>query len=70
MKKTIFVEGMMCKHCQMHVESALKNVDGIKKAEVDLKKGTAVIESAKEIDEAVLSKAISDAGYSVSKFGE
>jgi copper chaperone CopZ len=70
MKKIIFVEGMMCKHCQMHVESALKKIDGIKKAEVDLKKGTATIDSEKTIDETVLSKAISDAGYSVSKFGE
>ena len=30
MKKIYKVEGMMCKHCRMHVEEALNKMDGVK----------------------------------------
>ncbi len=36
---TLSVEGMHCNHCKARVESALKSVKGVKKAEADLKSG-------------------------------
>ena len=35
-KKVIEVEGMMCAHCQMHVQKALAAVEGVSEAAVDL----------------------------------
>jgi copper chaperone CopZ len=70
MKTTIHVEGMMCNHCKMHVEKALSGVQGVKKAQVDLAKGIAVVESAAILDEKVLKQAVADAGYKATKIGE
>lgn len=36
MEKVITVEGMMCAHCQMHVQKALAAVEGVQEANVDL----------------------------------
>ena len=40
MKKVLVVEGMMCAHCQAHVQKALEGVDGVQEAVVDLEKKT------------------------------
>ncbi len=42
--KTFSVEGMTCQNCVKAVESTLGKIDGVKKYEVDLKKGEAVVE--------------------------
>lgn len=68
MKKTIYVEGMMCAHCVKRVTDALSAVEGVKKADVALNKkklGTAVVELEKEVPDEVLAKAVTDAGYTV-----
>ncbi len=36
MKKVLIVDGMMCAHCQAHVQKALAAVDGVSEAVVDL----------------------------------
>lgn len=36
MKKTILIEGMMCAHCQMHVQKALAAIDGVCAVDVNL----------------------------------
>ena len=36
MKKVILVDGMMCKHCQKHVEDALTKTIGVNSVVVDL----------------------------------
>ena len=36
---TLSVEGMHCNHCKARVETALKAVKGVKKAEADLASG-------------------------------
>ena len=65
MKKTYVmkIEGMMCPHCQMRVKNALEAVKGVESADVDHKKGTAVVayDGAKED----LSAAVVGAGYKV-----
>ncbi len=35
MKKVLIVEGMMCAHCQAHVQKALADVEGVTEAAVD-----------------------------------
>ncbi len=55
------VEGMSCNHCKMRVEKALKSVEGIEDAVVNLEdksveiKGNVGIEKVKEV--------IEDTGY-------
>ena len=65
MEKTLKIEGMMCGHCEMHVKKALEALDGVKKAEVSHKTGTAVVTQEKEISDDVLKKAVADQGYEV-----
>ena len=63
MKKYIYVNGMMCGHCKMHVENALKGVAGVKSAEVELDNKRAVVEVTPEFDENAAKKAITEADY-------
>ena len=65
MEKTLKIEGMMCGHCEMHVKKALEGLDGVKKAEVSHKTGTAVVTLEKEISDDVLKKAVAGGGYQV-----
>ncbi|MBS5370249.1 MAG: heavy metal translocating P-type ATPase [Longibaculum muris] len=67
MKKKMNIEGMMCAHCQAHVEKALNGIDGVK-AEVDLKNNCAYLELSQDVAEATLTKAVEDAGYTVKGF--
>lgn len=63
MKKVLKVDGMMCAHCQMHVEKALAGVDGVTQAKVDLEKKQAEVTLSKEVDDQVLMGAVTQAGY-------
>ena len=65
--KKMNIEGMMCVHCQSHVEKALNNIDGVK-ATVDLKNNCAYLELQNDVDETILRKAVEDAGYTVKGF--
>ena len=65
MEKTLKIEGMMCGHCEMHVKKALEALDGVKKAEVSHKTGTAVVTLEKEVSDDALKKAVADQGYQV-----
>lgn len=60
-KKTIKVEGMMCEGCVKSVKESLEKVPGITSVEVNLKKGTAVVQG--EATEEALIKAVVDAGF-------
>ena len=63
MNKTIHIEGMMCQHCVAHVKTALEAIAGTA-VEVDLESGTAKVSGA-SLDDAALTKAVTDAGYKV-----
>ena len=65
MKKQIFIEGMTCGHCSARVEKALKAVDGIVDAKVDLANKNATIELSGNVEDGLLKEAIEDAGYDV-----
>lgn len=59
---TLKVEGMTCNHCKMHVEEALRGVNGVEAAQVDLAKGEAVVSG--EANREDLIKAVEEVGYS------
>ncbi|MCL4408431.1 MAG: cation transporter [Thermotogae bacterium] len=63
----LYVDGMTCEHCKMHVEEALKGIKGVKKAEVNLDNGTAEVETKKEISFDTFKNAIEEAGYTLVK---
>lgn len=63
MIKKITVEGMTCGHCVMHVEEALKELDGVKTAKADLAAKTATIEVENDIADEKIKDAVEDAGY-------
>lgn len=65
MKKEVYIEGMMCKHCAASAQKALEGIDGIKAAKVDLKKKKATLKLEKEVENSAIEKAIADAGYTV-----
>lgn len=65
MKKILKVEGMSCGHCKAAVEKALKAVDGVENAVVDLENKSAEVILTQEVGDDVLAKAVTDAGYEV-----
>ena len=65
MEKTLKIEGMMCGHCEMHTKKALEALDGVTKAEVSHKTGTAVVTLEKEVSDDALKQAVAEQGYEV-----
>ncbi len=65
MEKTLKIEGMMCPHCEMRVKKALEAVPGVAQAVASHTAGTAVVTLEKDVDTAVLKKAVEDQGYDV-----
>ena len=65
MEKKLTVEGMSCSHCSGRVEKALNALEGVS-ASVDLERKTASVTLSAPVDDAVLKKAVEDAGYEVS----
>lgn len=66
MKRELHVEGMMCQHCVKHVTDALQAVEGVEKADVDLKKKRAVVTLAAPVADETLIAAVKEAGYEAS----
>ena len=64
MTKTMTINGMMCAHCQAHVEKALNAIDGVSAA-VDLAAKTAAITLTHDVPDDVLKRAVTEAGYEV-----
>ena len=59
------VEGMMCNKCAAHVEEAVKKLSGVKKVNVSLEEKKVSVLCKEGIDEELIRKAITDAGYTV-----
>lgn len=65
MNVSLQVEGMTCASCVGRVETALKKVDGVQSASVNLATERADITLAKPVDQQVLIQAIEQTGYDV-----
>lgn len=64
MKKTMYIDGMMCSHCTGMVSKLLNAVEGVS-AEVSLENKCAYLEISGDVSEELLTKTIVDAGYEV-----
>lgn len=64
MNKKIKIDGMMCMHCAGSVEKALNALDGVK-AKVNLEQKCADVELSAPVSDEALTKAVTDAGYTV-----
>ncbi len=62
MEKKVVIEGMMCAHCQAHVEKALNALPGVS-ASVDLESKTATVQGDAADD--AIRAAVTEAGYEV-----
>ena len=67
MEQVLKIEGMMCGHCQKHVEEALSAMDGVTSVNVDLEGKKATVTTNKEISTDQFAKVIADAGYELVK---
>ena len=65
MVKVLDVEGMMCAHCQAHVQKALAEIAGVTEVTVSLEEKTATVAMESEIADEKLSQAVTEAGYQV-----
>ena len=65
MEKKMTVNGMMCAHCEARVKQALEAIDGVSEAKVNHDANEAVVTLTADVPDAVLTKAVVDAGYEV-----
>jgi len=65
MNKTMIIEGMMCAHCTGRVEKALSAIDGVTAVEMSLEGKSAALTLSKDVDNKVLTDAVTEAGYEV-----
>ena len=65
MKKTLHVEGMMCRHCEARVKKALEALPAVDEAVVSHEAGTAIVTLNAEVSDADLKKAVEDQDYKV-----
>jgi copper ion binding protein len=65
MRKQINIEGMSCGHCVKHVESALMELRGVEKVDVNLADKYAVVVMKEDVSDSALKEAIEEAGYDV-----
>ena len=64
MEKTYEVKGMTCVICKGNVERALKNTKGVSESKVNLLENEVTVTfDENAVDEKILAKAVSDAGY-------
>lgn len=64
MKQTFKITGMTCQHCVKNIETAVQELNGLKKIKIHLKKETALVHYNEEqlSSEAIINK-ITEAGY-------
>lgn len=67
MTKEIKIEGMMCGHCEATVKNVLEEIDGVESATASHEENKATVTLSKDVPDAVLDKAVIDAGYTVVK---
>ncbi|MDE6845446.1 MAG: heavy metal translocating P-type ATPase [Lachnospiraceae bacterium] len=65
MVKTLEIEGMMCAHCQAHVQKALEGVAGVTQVVVSLEENKATVTADTEVEDQKLIDAVAESGYKV-----
>ena len=65
MVKTLDIEGMMCAHCQAHVQKALEGVAGVTQVVVSLEDKNATVTADAGVEDQALIDAVTESGYKV-----
>jgi len=65
MKTIINIDGMSCMHCAKSVTDRLNALEGISSTRVNLEQKQAVVESKQPVDRDLVTRTITDAGYTV-----
>ena len=65
MTTTIYIEGMMCPHCEARVKECLEKIEGVSSADVSHKEGRATVTYEASVDESALKNAVEAQGYKV-----
>jgi Cu+-exporting ATPase len=68
MKTLIKIDGMSCMHCAKSVTDRLNALEGITSTKVNLEQKQAVVESKQPVDKDLVTRTITDAGYTVTGF--
>lgn len=64
-KTTLKIDGMMCDHCEAHVNDAIRNAFNVKKVTSSHAKGETEIISESPLDEGKLTETIKATGYTL-----
>ena len=67
MEKTLYIEGMMCGHCEARVKKALEALPQVASAEVSHETGTARVVLKEAVSDEVLRQAVEAQDYKVTK---
>ena len=57
------VSGMTCEHCEMSVREEVGDIDGVTDVQADASTGTLTVTASRDIDDALVVAAVSEAGY-------
>ena len=68
-KTTLKIDGMMCGHCEAHVNDTIRNAFPVRKVTSSHTKGETVIISENALDEAKLKEVIAATGYTLLGIG-
>ena len=61
----IRVDGMTCTHCNMAIERAVSQIEGVTGVAADFTTGAVLVDAVGELDEPALREAIAEEGYEV-----
>lgn len=64
-KTTLKIDGMMCGHCEAHVNDTIRNAFPVRKVTSSHAKGETVIISENALDETKLKEVIGTTGYTL-----
>lgn len=65
MTKILYVDGMMCEKCEMHVTRALESIEGVKISRIEREQKIVAVELSREVTDEILREAVEKAGYKV-----
>ncbi|GIW59641.1 MAG: hypothetical protein KatS3mg087_0707 [Patescibacteria group bacterium] len=64
-KTTVKIQGMHCTSCEMLLEDELRTINGVQKASVNFRTGSAEIETDQPVSEEDLANTVKNAGYTL-----
>lgn len=70
MQKIMYVEGMMCAHCEARVRKALEALPFVEKAEPDHSAGRVTVTLSAPGSDGELTRVVTEAGYTVRSIGK